>query len=393
MELCRRVQQRSQRTDAVKSFVFRGQSVGLDGCVRQKTWRMRRHHELCPLSCIDRSQRSKSQNEREEERSYHDQLKSRTDSRGCLHQGARRRCMSKVRPRTLCLQHRVGTDSSLSWMDSRWNTVYADQSMPQWSHNPWRVTEYQPYRRWKFSEWFWWPRNTSKTRRWCTKSTSFKRLDSPGASFGCKPSVGTGTVRSVATSPSTVSPSISAAARVDVDDGSLASASRGRRIHWGLVEYGHGNGSDWCVIAQSNTTSQPESVNHQQDKRSNARFNGKKEGCASVDSLPCFVKEHPFEIKQEDEVPELAAAIRERGIWPRHRSLAVFWSPSSARDRSCEFNVLGQDTLLGGAIERVKLDDGSYLNVLDDSTRRSSVPVGKSHSPDAKETSSDSIAV
>ena len=59
--------------------------------------------------------------------------------------------------------------------------------------------------------------------------------------------------------------------------------------------------------------------------------------------------------------------IRERDIWPRHRSLAVFWSPSTARDRSCEFNVLGQDTLLGGAIERVKLDDGSYLNVMDDS--------------------------
>ena len=79
------------------------------------------------------------------------------------------------------------------------------------------------------------------------------------------------------------------------------------------------------------------------------------------------LKEHPFEIRQEDEVPELAAVIRECGIWPRHRSLAVFWSPSSARDRSCEFNVVGQDTLLGGGIKRVKLDDGSYLNVLDDS--------------------------
>ena len=43
------------------------QSVGFNGCVRQKTWRMRRHHELCPLSCIDRSQRSKSQDERKEE--------------------------------------------------------------------------------------------------------------------------------------------------------------------------------------------------------------------------------------------------------------------------------------------------------------------------------------
>ena len=186
--------------------------MGLNGCVRQKTWRMRRHHELCPLSCIDRSQRSKSQNERKEERSYYDQSKSRTDCRGCSHQGERRRRMSMMRPRTLSLQHRFGTDSTLSGMDSRRNTVYADQSMSQRSRRPWRVAEYQPYRRWKFSEWFWWPRNTSKTRRWYTKSTSFKRLDSPGASFGCKPSLGTGTIHSVATSPSTVSASSISAA-------------------------------------------------------------------------------------------------------------------------------------------------------------------------------------
>ena len=51
--------------------------------VRQKTC----HHELCPLSCIDRSQRSKSQNERKEERNHHDQSKSHTDCRGCSHQG------------------------------------------------------------------------------------------------------------------------------------------------------------------------------------------------------------------------------------------------------------------------------------------------------------------
>ena len=31
----------------------------------------------------------------------------------------------------LCLQHRFGTDPTLSWMDSRRNTVYADQSVPQ----------------------------------------------------------------------------------------------------------------------------------------------------------------------------------------------------------------------------------------------------------------------
>ena len=56
------------RSDRVHSFAgtpdSSRQSVGLNGCVRQKTWRMRRHHELCPLSCIDRSQRSKCQNER-----------------------------------------------------------------------------------------------------------------------------------------------------------------------------------------------------------------------------------------------------------------------------------------------------------------------------------------
>ena len=39
---------------------------------------MRRRHELCPLSCIDRSQRSKSQNERKEERSNYDQSERRT---------------------------------------------------------------------------------------------------------------------------------------------------------------------------------------------------------------------------------------------------------------------------------------------------------------------------
>ena len=320
------------------------QSVGFNGCVRQEAWRMRRHHELCSLSCVNRSQRSKSQNERKEERSYYNQSKGRTDCRGYSHQRERGRCMSKMRPRTLRLQHKYGTNSAVSWMDSRRNTVYVNQSMPKWSHNSWRAAEYQPYRRWKLSEWFWWFRNTSKTRRWRPKSTSFKRFDSPSSSVGGKSSLGTGTVCSVATSPSTVSaPSISTTVRGDVDDRSLASASRRRQIHWGPVEYGHRNGSDWCVIAQSSTENEP------------------------VLTASQVLNEHPFEIKQEDEVPELAAAIRERGIWPHHRSFAVFWSPSSARDRSCEFNVVGRDTLLGGTIKRVKLDNGSYLNVLDDS--------------------------
>ena len=61
---------------------------------------MRRNHELFPLSCIDRSQRGKAQDERKEEGGYHDQPKSRTNRRGCLYQGERGRCMSEVRPRT-----------------------------------------------------------------------------------------------------------------------------------------------------------------------------------------------------------------------------------------------------------------------------------------------------
>ena len=184
------------------------QPVGLDGCVRQETRGVRRHYELLPLSCIDRSQRGKGQDERKEERGYHDQPKSRTDCRGCLYQGERGRCLSEVRPRTSCLQHCLGTDLALPWLESRGNTVYVDHSVPQRSRRPWRIEEYQPYRRWKFSEWFWWPRNTPKTRLRHTGSISNKRLDGPGASSGGKPSLGTGTLRSVATSPSVNSVSI-----------------------------------------------------------------------------------------------------------------------------------------------------------------------------------------
>ena len=198
------------------------QPVGLNGCVRQETREMRRHHELLSLSCIDRSQRGKGQDEKKEERYHHDQPKSRTDCRGCLYQGERGRCLSEMRPRTSCLQHRFGAHLALPWMESRRNTVYVDQSVPRRSRRPGRVEEYQPYRRWKFSEWFWWPRNTPKTRRWHTGSTSSQRLDGPSASSCGKPSLGTGTVRSVATFPSTVSASsISTAARGVVDNGSL----------------------------------------------------------------------------------------------------------------------------------------------------------------------------
>ena len=221
--------------------------------------------------------------------------------------------MSKMRPRTLRFQHNFGTNSALSWMDSCRNTVYADQGLPKWSYNSWRAAEYQPYRRWKLSEWFWWLRNTSKTRRWRPKSTFFKRLDSPGSSVGGKSSLGAGTVCSVATSPSTVSASsISTTVRGNVDHRSLASDSRRRPIHWGPVEYGHRNGSDWCVTAQSSVETEPESVNHQQDKDSNDRFNCKKKS-EPVLTASQDLKEHPFEIKTGRRSSR--ACCGDSGVW------------------------------------------------------------------------------
>ena len=107
-------------------------------------------------------------------------------------------------------------------------------------------------------------------------------------------------------------------------------------------------------------------MTHQQDWCANAQYNVEVKDETMLTTSRVF-EEHPSETRQEDEVPKLAAAIRECGIWPRHHSLAVFWSPSTERDRFREFNVLSQDTLLGGVTERVKLDDGSHLNVLDNS--------------------------
>ena len=96
-------------------------------------------------------------------------------------------------------------------------------------------------------------------------------------------------------------------------------------------------------------------MNHRQDWCRNTRSN-------EVNDEPLFTASHVLK-----EHSELAATIRECGIWPRHRPLAVFWSPAKTRDRSREFNVSSQDTLLGRVTKRVKLDDGSHLNVMDDS--------------------------
>ena len=136
-----------------------------------------------------------------------------------------------------------------------------------------------------------------------------------------------GTVCSVATSPSTVSAP------------SIFNNSSGQRRRQILGECFPkktdplGTGGVWtqeriglvCKPPSPALRQSQKSVNHQQDKESNDRFSCKKKS-EPVLTASRVLKEHPFEIKQEDEVPELAAAIRECGIWPHHRSFAVFWS-------------------------------------------------------------------
>ena len=176
---------------------------------------------------------AKARDEREEERYYHDQPKSHSDCRGCLYQRGRGHCLSEMRPRTSRFQHRIRTDHALPWIEPRQDTVYPDQSVPRRSRRPWRVEEYQPYRRWKFSEWFWWPRNTLRTRHWRTGSI---HIPSTIGRPKCKAQM-----QALAANPAWAQEqcakrqllhqryqhlSISTAARGVVDNGSLASASR-----------------------------------------------------------------------------------------------------------------------------------------------------------------------
>ena len=73
-----------------------------------------------------------------------------------------------------------------------------------------------------------------------------------------------------------------------------------------LPDDGGSTGDPWSITAQSNTTTESESM------RSNDKMKDEPVLTASH-----VLKEHPFEMRQEDEVPELAAAIQECGVWPR----------------------------------------------------------------------------
>ena len=85
----------------------------------------------------------------------------------------------------------------------------------------------------------------------------------------------------------------------------------------------------------------------------------------SLSVLLRSVTEYPFKLQKEVKIPRVATMIRERGAWPSHRPLAVFWAPAGAKDGSHEFSASSRDTLLGGIAAQIKLDDWSHLNVVD----------------------------
>ena len=197
---------------------------------------MWRHHELLLHGCGKCTQRGKGQSERERESLYHDQPEGSSD---CLRWSSRRR-----------EGQRLNTDPALPQMGPHRDTMYLDQSVPKQCRQSWKVVVYQPYRRW--SDWFWWPKcqNISRTRWWCAEPASQQRL------VGVQPCFGTGTIRPVAVSTATLPAlSVPAAARGGIaHSGTVADVSalrRGRRVHWGPVKYGYGNGSDWSVTARS----------------------------------------------------------------------------------------------------------------------------------------------
>ena len=140
------------------------QSVCLNGCVRQKTWRMRRHHELCSLSCIDCSQRSNSQNEREE-------VTAISQRAAQIVEGAHTKEKEDVAcPRCYRELYVFNTASGPILRCRGWTLDGAPCTLIKACQNG-VIIPGGLQRRWKSSERFWWPRNTSKTRRWYPKST------------------------------------------------------------------------------------------------------------------------------------------------------------------------------------------------------------------------------
>ena len=261
--------------------------------MRQETWRMRRHHQQQPNGCGKCTQGGEGQGERKRER-CHDQPESSSDRLGWLSRRGQGQRLSEVQPRALHLQHRVRTNHALPRMGPCWDAMYLDQNAPkqsrQSSRQSWKVEEYQPYQRWRSGDWFWWPtlwskcQNTPGARRRSNEPASQQRLDGPDDGLCVESRVGARTIRSVATSQSTLPAlSVPTAACGDVhpcavasgpdpgEDGETIGASRARE--WiGLVcnrpvLYTKGGNHElgWCVNAQYSPESESGGDNHRQN--------------------------------------------------------------------------------------------------------------------------------
>ena len=230
------------------------------------------------------------------------------------------------------------------------------------------------YWRWRFGDGFRWPTRWSKgehaarTGRCSQNPTLINDWTAQMQALDVQPRVGARTIRSVAAPSSTLpSSSVSAAARSVIQPGvvtDVPALRRGRRVLWGSVEHGCANGSNRSVIARSDA--RPDVFNHESNRCVDAQPNLETKEVLLL-TLRQAITEHPCELQQEVKIPKLAEMIGERGAWPHYRPLAVFWAPAGAKDRSHEFCASSRDTLLGGIIAQIKLDDGSHLNVVDDS--------------------------
>ena len=236
--------------------------ASMDVCDR-KTRMMWRHPRLISHSCGMCTERSKNQSESKSEGQCQHQSESGTDHQWSVGRKREEQHLPKVRPRALCVSNRCRARLALSRMGHCWDAVYIDQGVSRRGRQFHRE-KYQPYRRWRFGDWLWWPKRCStrrleneyatRTRQWISKSNSQQRLDSSDASLDVQPRVGAGTLRSVAFPSSTLPTSPeSTTARSVIEPGVVADVPalrRGRQIRWGPVEHGYANGSDRCVVAK-----------------------------------------------------------------------------------------------------------------------------------------------
>ena len=157
------------------------QSMGINGRMRQKTRRRWRHPQLFPYSYGVCTEEREDQRESKEEGQCQHQSKSCTDRQWSVGRKRKGQRLSKVQPRALCVSDCRRTDFALSRMGPHWDTVYIDQGVSRRGRQVQRQ-KYQPYRRWRFGDWFWWPvrRSThrlgdeyfARTRQWIPKSNS-----------------------------------------------------------------------------------------------------------------------------------------------------------------------------------------------------------------------------